>query len=124
MTEDVVHADPDEGGPLHQPVLLEEVMTWLQPRAGASFCDATVGMGGHARAILERSAPDGRVVGIDRDQDALAVARVALQTFGDRVTLVHAPFARAREVLRDLGVVAVDGFLLDLGVSSPQLDRP
>jgi len=99
-------------------------MTWLQPRSGAFFCDATVGMGGHARAILERSAPDGRLIGLDRDREALAAARVALQTFGDRVTLVHAPFARAREVLQELGVVAVDGFLVDLGVSSPQLDRP
>jgi 16S rRNA (cytosine1402-N4)-methyltransferase len=80
-------------------------------------------MGGHARAILERTAPDGRLVGIDRDRDALTEAKVALQSFGDRVTLVHAPFARARAVLEELGVVPVDGFLVDLGVSSPQLDR-
>jgi 16S rRNA (cytosine1402-N4)-methyltransferase len=109
--------------PLHEPVLLEEVMSYLQPRAGGLYCDATVGMGGHARAILERSAPDGRLVGIDRDRDALTEARASLQTFGDRVTLVHAPFARARAVLEELGVVPVDGFLVDLGVSSPQLDR-
>jgi 16S rRNA (cytosine1402-N4)-methyltransferase len=99
-------------------------MTWLQPRPGGVFCDATVGMAGHARAILERSAPDGRLVGIDRDRDAIAQARVALESFGDRVTLVHAPFARASAVLEELGLVAVDGFLVDLGVSSPQLDRP
>jgi 16S rRNA (cytosine1402-N4)-methyltransferase len=100
-----------------------EVVSWLQPRPGGLFCDATVGMGGHARAILEQTAPDGRLVGIDRDRDALAEAKVALQSFGDRVTLVHAPFARARAVLEELGVVPVDGFLVDLGVSSPQLDR-
>jgi 16S rRNA (cytosine1402-N4)-methyltransferase len=103
---------------------MDEVMTWLQPQPGGLFCDATVGMGGHARAILERTGPDGRLVGIDRDRDAIAQARVALESFGDRVTLVHAPFARARDVLAELGVVAVDGFLVDLGVSSPQLDRP
>jgi 16S rRNA (cytosine1402-N4)-methyltransferase len=110
--------------PLHEPVLLAEVLSWLQPRPGGLFCDATVGMGGHARAILERTAPDGRLVGIDRDRDAVAEAKVALQSFGERVTLVHAPFARARAVLEELGVVPVDGFLVDLGVSSPQLDRP
>jgi 16S rRNA (cytosine1402-N4)-methyltransferase len=109
---------------LHEPVLLEQVISWLQPRPGGSFCDATVGMGGHARAILERTSPDGRLVGIDRDRDALAEAKLALRSFGDRVTLVHAPFGRARAILEELGVVPVDGFLVDLGVSSPQLDRP
>jgi len=81
-------------------------------------------MGGHARAILERTAPNGRLIGIDRDRDAIAEARLTLQSFGDRVTLVHAPFSRARAVLEELGAVPVDGFLVDLGVSSPQLDRP
>ena len=108
---------------LHEPVLLEQVIGWLQPRPGGLFCDATVGLGGHARAILERTSPDGRLVGIDRDHDAIAEAKVALETFGDRVTLVHAPFSRARAVLEELGVVPLDGFLVDLGVSSPQLDR-
>jgi 16S rRNA (cytosine1402-N4)-methyltransferase len=108
---------------LHEPVLLDQVIGWLQPRPGGLFCDATVGMGGHARAILERTAPDGRLLGIDRDRDALAEAKVALETFGDRVTLVHAPFSRARAVLEELGLVPLDGFLVDLGVSSPQLDR-
>jgi 16S rRNA (cytosine1402-N4)-methyltransferase len=112
------------GPALHEPVLLGEVLDWLQPRPGGVFCDATVGMGGHARAILERTAPDGRLVGLDRDRDAIAEAGVALRSFGDRVTLVHAPFSRAREVLQELGVVPIDGFLVDLGVSSPQLDRP
>jgi 16S rRNA (cytosine1402-N4)-methyltransferase len=114
---------PAAGG-LHEPVLLEQVLTWLQPRPGGCYCDATVGMGGHARAILERAAPDGRLIGIDRDRDALAQARTVLQPFGDRVTLVHAPFSRVPAVLEELGVVPVDGFLVDLGVSSPQLDRP
>jgi 16S rRNA (cytosine1402-N4)-methyltransferase len=108
----------------HQSVLLEEVMTYLQPRSGGRYCDATVGLGGHAQALLERSSPDGRLIGIDRDRDAIAASRARLEPFGDRVTLVHAPFARARAVLEELGVVPVDGFLVDLGVSSPQLDRP
>jgi 16S rRNA (cytosine1402-N4)-methyltransferase len=123
VTDQVASAPAGAGETLHQPVLLDEVMTYLQPQPGGLFCDATVGMGGHARAILERTGPDGRLVGIDRDRDAIAQARVALQSFGDRVTLVHAPFSRAKAVLAELGVVAVDGFLVDLGVSSPQLDR-
>ncbi|HXT98706.1 MAG TPA: 16S rRNA (cytosine(1402)-N(4))-methyltransferase RsmH [Polyangia bacterium] len=108
----------------HLPVMLEEVLTWLAPRPAGVYCDGTVGLGGHAAGVLERSAPDGRVIGIDRDPEALDAARVRLMPFGDRVTLVHARFSEAREVLDRLGLVAVDGFLVDLGVSSPQLDRP
>jgi 16S rRNA (cytosine1402-N4)-methyltransferase len=119
-----IEIDPLVSPRLHEPVLLGSVIEWLQPRPGGAFCDATVGMGGHARAILQRTSPDGRLVGIDRDRDALAGATVALRSFGDRVTLVHAPFSRARAVLEELGVVPVDGFLVDLGVSSPQLDLP
>ena len=108
----------------HLPVMLEEVLTWLAPRPAGVYCDGTVGLGGHTAGVLERSAPDGRVIGIDRDPEALDAARVRLMPFGDRVTLVHARFSEAREVLDRLGLVAVDGFLVDLGVSSPQLDRP
>jgi 16S rRNA (cytosine1402-N4)-methyltransferase len=108
----------------HVPVLLEEVVAWLDPKPGGVYCDATVGLAGHARAVLEKSAPDGRLVGLDRDPSALEAARVALQPFGDRVTLVHARFSEARQVLERLGAVPVDGFVVDLGVSSPQLDRP
>jgi 16S rRNA (cytosine1402-N4)-methyltransferase len=115
--------ESSEVGYQHQPVLLHEALTWLDPRPGGCYCDATVGMGGHAGAILERTAPDGRLVGLDRDLDALAAARDALGGFGDRVTLVHAPFSRVREVLQRLELVPIDGFLVDLGVSSPQLDR-
>jgi 16S rRNA (cytosine1402-N4)-methyltransferase len=116
--------DPTVGERLHEPVLMEAVLSWLQPQPGASFCDATVGMGGHARAILERTSPNGRLVGIDRDRDAIAEAGATLEPFGDRVTLVHAPFSRTRSVLEELGAVPLDGILVDLGVSSPQLDRP
>src|SRR4051795_9337320 len=108
----------------HLPVLLDEALAFLDPRAGGRYCDATLGLAGHAEAVLERSAPDGRLIGLDRDPDAVAAARVRLQPFGDRVTLVHARFSEAREVLDRLGMMPVDGFLVDLGVSSPQLDRP
>jgi 16S rRNA (cytosine1402-N4)-methyltransferase len=87
------------------------------------YCDCTLGGGGHSRVILERSAPDGRVLGIDRDPDALAAAREELAEFRDRLTPVHGTFGDIARVLADAGVEKVDGFVLDLGVSSPQLDR-
>ncbi len=108
----------------HVPVLLQEVLAWIGPHAGGVYCDATVGLGGHALALLEGSAPDGRLVGIDRDPTALAEARATLEPFGDRVTLVHARFSQARAILEELGAIPVDGFLVDIGVSSLQLDRP
>jgi 16S rRNA (cytosine1402-N4)-methyltransferase len=118
-------ADPrqiDASG--HRSVLLEEAMAWLDPKPGGRYCDATLGAGGHTFAVLERSAPDGRVIGLDRDPAALATAGERLETFGERVTLVHARFSETRVVLERLGMMPVDGFLVDLGVSSPQLDRP
>jgi 16S rRNA (cytosine1402-N4)-methyltransferase len=101
----------------------DETLALLAPRAGGVYCDATVGGGGHAERILAASAPDGRVIGIDRDPAALAAARERLQPFGMRVQLVHGAFGDARAILERLGAVPVDGFVLDLGVSSPQLDR-
>lgn len=108
----------------HRSVLVDEVLSHLEPHPGAVYCDCTLGGGGHSRAILERSAPDGRVIGIDRDPTALEAARAALAEFGDRVTTVHGRFGEVDRVLAELGVAKVDGFVLDLGVSSPQLDRP
>jgi 16S rRNA (cytosine1402-N4)-methyltransferase len=101
----------------------EEVLEYLAPRPAGVYCDATLGYGGHARAILEASAPDGRLVGLDRDPDAIASTGETLRPFGDRVTLVHAPFSRLRSVLERVGAFPLDGCLVDLGVSSPQLDR-
>src|SRR3954471_6543350 len=118
------HGDTRHGSFGHLPVLLNEVLAWLDPRPGGRYCDATLGLAGHARAVLERAAPDGRLIGIDRDPDALATSRAALEPFGDRVTLVYARFSQAKEVLERLGMIPVDGLLVDLGVSSPQLDRP
>jgi len=99
-------------------------MTWLDPKPGGRYCDATLGAGGHTFAMLQRSGPDGRVIGLDRDPAALATAGARLESFGARVTLVHARFSEARSVLERLEMIPVDGFLVDLGVSSPQLDRP
>ena len=107
----------------HLPVLLEEAMAWLDPKPGGRYCDATLGAGGHSRAVLERSAPDGRLIGLDRDPAAVATAGALLEPFGDRVTLVHARFSEAQAVLERLQMIPIDGFLVDLGVSSPQLDR-
>ncbi|MGZ3425827.1 MAG: 16S rRNA (cytosine(1402)-N(4))-methyltransferase RsmH [Polyangia bacterium] len=101
----------------------DETLALLAPRQGGVYCDATLGGGGHAERILEAIAPDGRLVGIDRDPAALAAAGARLSPFGERVTLVHGTFGEARAILERLGVVPVDGFVLDLGVSSPQLDR-
>jgi len=107
----------------HTPVLLEEVMARLSPVAGGVYADVTLGGAGHARAILERSAPDGRLIGTDRDPSALEAAESALREYGDRVTIRKARIRELREVLDALEVDRVNGVLADLGVSSVQLDR-
>ncbi|MBI5478332.1 MAG: 16S rRNA (cytosine(1402)-N(4))-methyltransferase RsmH [Deltaproteobacteria bacterium] len=104
--------------------MLDEVLAWLAPRPGGVYCDATVGHGGHAEHVLAQSAPDGRLVGLDRDEAALQAARDRLAPFGDRATLVHGAFSAARTILAACGALPCDGLLCDLGVSSPQLDAP
>jgi 16S rRNA (cytosine1402-N4)-methyltransferase len=101
----------------HVPVMRAEVLEFLNCRPGRTYVDATLGGSGHARAILERTAPDGLLVGLDQDADAIANAEAALRPFVERVRLVHANFARLPEVLAELGIPGVDGLLLDLGVS-------
>ncbi len=105
----------------HVPVLLAEVLDGLAPRPGGTYIDGTVGGGGHAAAIIG-SAPSSRVLGLDRDPDALDRARLALAPFGDRVTLVRASFAEIATVARRHGHSPCDGIVLDLGVSSDQLN--
>ena len=107
----------------HRTVLLEETISLLAPRGGGVYCDATLGGAGHAIRILDASAPDGRLVGVDRDDDALAAARERLAPYGSRVTLLHGAFGDLPELLAEAGITALDGILVDLGVSSPQLDR-
>ncbi len=105
----------------HHPVLLPEVLRYLAPRSGGTIVDGTVGLGGHAEAILEASSPDGQLVGLDRDAETLPLAAARLGRFGARVRLVHAP---ARTMGAVLGGRQVDGVFLDFGVSSAQLDDP
>jgi 16S rRNA (cytosine1402-N4)-methyltransferase len=106
----------------HTPVLAAEVLALLAPRAGGVYVDGTVGGGGHAALVLDASAPDGRLFGFDRDRQALRAAAERLVPYGDRVTLIHGNFAGMAAALAGYGVTAVDGLLLDLGVSSHQLD--
>lgn len=108
---------------LHLPVLLTEVVAALRPGRGGLFVDATLGLGGHAEALLDAS-PDVRIVGIDRDPEALRLARERLARFGDRLVTVEGRHEDLAEHLDRLGIARVDGVLADLGVSSMQLDQP
>jgi len=117
-----VRPDPDR---IHDPVLLERAIELLAPALQenkAVLVDATLGMGGHAEAFLERF-PEVVLVGIDRDQDALAIARERLARFSDRIHLVHAVYDEIGTVLSGLGYSEANGILFDLGVSSLQLDK-
>ena len=109
---------------VHEPVLLREVVDLLAVGSGATVIDATLGLGGHAEALLEAVGPDGRVLGIDRDEQALAAARQRLARFGDSFVGVHGNHTDLLKLLRQNGIFAVDGVLFDLGVSSMQLDDP
>lgn len=109
----------------HIPVLRDRILDLLEPallEPGSVYVDGTLGMGGHAQAVLER-CPNARVVGIDRDQEALALAGERLAGWGDRVTLVHAVYDEVADVVADLGLGEVQAALFDLGVSSLQLDE-
>ena len=106
----------------HIPVLLAEILALLQPRPGGRYLDATIGLGGHAEAILRAAEPEATLVGIDLDGEALAVARERLRPFGERVRLIQGRYEALSELV---GADArFDGILFDLGVSSYQLDTP
>jgi len=107
----------------HISVLPDEVLAWLAPRSGAVYVDGTLGGAGHAGLILTASSPDGRLIGFDRDAEAIAVATGRLVPFGDRARLFQRNFAEIARTLSEIGVDAIDGFVLDLGVSSHQLDK-
>jgi 16S rRNA (cytosine1402-N4)-methyltransferase len=104
----------------HVPVLTAEVLQQLQPGRGGLFVDCTVGFGGHARALLEAGAT--RLVGLDRDREALAQAKTTLAPWADDVELVHADYRQVGEVLDARGIAVIDGALADLGISSMQLE--
>ena len=108
----------------HLPVMVDEVLTSLAVRAGSSVADCTVGGGGHAERLLEASSPDGRLLGLDADQAAIAEAERVLARFGDRVVLRQANFESIYDTATDAGVVPLDAVLFDLGLSSYQLADP
>lgn len=110
--------------PQHIPVLLREVLHGLAVAPGGCYLDATVGGGGHAAAILAASAPDGRLLGLDRDPEAVVRAAAHLAPFGARAHIVHASYVRLMEIARSLAWLPLDGVLLDLGFSSWQIDAP
>jgi 16S rRNA (cytosine1402-N4)-methyltransferase len=107
---------------VHRPVMVDEVVELFGPVPAGTIVDATVGGAGHARALLD-AHPHVRVVGLDQDPDAVAVARDRLSPFGERAVVVHARFDRLDEMVDELGIDGLAGALFDLGVSSPQLDR-
>jgi 16S rRNA (cytosine1402-N4)-methyltransferase len=106
----------------HISVMPNEVIQYLAPRPSGIYVDGTLGGGGHSRLILEASAPSGRLIGFDQDDEALAAAKTVLAEFGDRASFVRRNVAEISSALSGLGVDGIDGLLLDLGVSSHQLD--
>ena len=108
----------------HEPVLLKECIEGLKIIPDGIYVDGTLGGGGHSSHIAAALTEGGRLIGIDQDRDALKAAGERLAPFGDRVTLVHSNYEHTREVLADLGITGINGMLLDLGVSSYQLDNP
>ena len=108
---------------VHEPVMLSEVLEWIRPKAGGVYCDGTLGGGGHSGAILAAAGPEARLYGIDRDETAIAAASARLGAYpGFRA--IHGNFHDAKALLAEAGAPPLDGVLLDLGVSSPQLDNP
>ncbi|HLE92752.1 MAG TPA: 16S rRNA (cytosine(1402)-N(4))-methyltransferase RsmH [Anaerolineales bacterium] len=108
----------------HQPVLYKEIIHALQPRSGGRYVDGTLGAGGHARGILEVCAPDGLLLGLDVDPQALVLARKTLAPYEQRIHLAQASYTSLSTQLVQLGWDMVDGIVLDLGASSMQFDTP
>jgi 16S rRNA (cytosine1402-N4)-methyltransferase len=108
----------------HVSVLVQEAVELLRPAPGKRYLDGTLGGGGHSEEILVRTSPDGQVLGLDRDDEAIAAARERLRRFESRLIARQASFANARNILAELGWPGVDGVILDLGISSHQIDAP
>ncbi len=109
---------------LHEPVMLKEVIDYLDLKPGDTIVDATIGLGGHSRCILKNITPGGRLIGIDRDQESLEMVRQTLKDFEGAYELAHSNFVDIDRVLENLKVKKVNGILFDLGLSSFQLDNP
>jgi 16S rRNA (cytosine1402-N4)-methyltransferase len=107
---------------LHRPVLLEEAVTMLKVVPGGVYMDGTFGLGGHTREILKRSAPDGRVVAFDWDAEVLELGQKNIEPYGDRLQMIHRNFREIDLGLQEAGLLTVDGILIDIGLSSLQLD--
>jgi 16S rRNA (cytosine1402-N4)-methyltransferase len=110
------------GAEPHTPVMLDEVLEWLDVRPDGTYIDATLGAGGHSAAIAAKLT-SGKLISLDRDAQAIALAAERLKKFGTTVKLVESSFSRIAEVVHELGIPGVDGVLADLGVSSMQLDQ-
>ena len=119
----MMQADSENQSP-HQPVLYNEIIHALHPFSPGLYVDGTVGAGGHAWGILDACKPEGRLLGLDLDPPALEIANQRLSVFNPRVTLVQASYTTLLEQIHRLGWTQVNGIVLDLGVSSIQLDRP
>ncbi|MDO8580155.1 MAG: 16S rRNA (cytosine(1402)-N(4))-methyltransferase RsmH [Candidatus Omnitrophota bacterium] len=113
-----------EEGKQHIPVMLKEVLDYLSPQPGHVIVDGTLGLGGHARAILEKIGPQGRLIAMDRDAQSLTIAQERLKDYQSQSTLIHGDFRYIPKFLYELNIKEVDGILLDLGISSFQLDNP
>ena len=118
-----VEMEIDSARDSHEPVLVEEILFWLQCKPGGVYVDCTLGYAGLAARLLDRTAPDGILVGIDRDAAALAESRMRLREAAHRVHFRHGNFCDLKALIIGSGVSRVDGVIFDLGVSSPQLDR-
>src|SRR3989344_5112728 len=113
-----------EGKANHVPVMLEEVMEFLDPKENDLMVDGTLGLGGHAEAILKRIGPAGRLIGIDRDERSLGMAKNRLRSYAKQTDFIHWDFKDLDQILEKLEVKKVNGILLDFGISSFQLDDP
>ena len=114
---------PSDYSIIHISVLRDEVLEWLQPKSGGLYVDGTLGLGGHTQALLDRTAPTGRVIGFEWDEDAAAKAGERLSGYSERLQIVRASYASLLPELEKLGIGCIDGLLVDLGVSSMQLDQ-
>ncbi len=112
----------DDAAKIHCSVLPAETLEFLAPHSDGVYVDGTLGLGGHSEAILKQSSPNGRVIGFDWDEAAIEKSRERLKPFGDRLTIIRRNFSEIAEGLAELGVDKVDGILIDIGLSSLQLD--